>query len=260
MSDPKTPVALVTGGSRGIGLAIATCLGRAGYRLAINGRRDASEVSDALALLSTGQEPALYCQADISVRQQRQYLVQQLLDQFGRIDVLVNNAGIAPTTRADVLEATEQSFDQLIDVNLKGPYFLTQAVARWMVKQKQADKRFRGCIVNVTSVSATVASVNRGDYCISKAGLAMTTQLWSARLAEHGIDVYEVRPGIIATDMTAGVAQKYDHLIADGLTLERRWGTPEDVGRAVSLLARGELTYATGQILVVDGGMTQSRL
>lgn len=260
MSDPKTPVALVTGGSRGIGLAIATCLGRAGYRLAINGRRDASEVSDALALLSTGQEPALYCQADISVRQQRQYLVQQLLDQFGRIDVLVNNAGIAPTTRADVLEATEQSFDQLIDVNLKGPYFLTQAVARWMVKQKQADKRFRGCIVNVTSVSATVASVNRGDYCISKAGLAMTTQLWSARLAEHGIDVYEVRPGIIATDMTAGVAQKYDRLIADGLTLERRWGTPEDVGRAVSLLARGELTYATGQILVVDGGMTQPRL
>jgi len=260
VSDPKTPVALVTGGSRGIGLAIATCLGRAGYRLAINGRRDASEVSDALALLSTGQEPALYCQADISVRQQRQYLVQQLLDQFGRIDVLVNNAGIAPTTRADVLEATEQSFDQLIDVNLKGPYFLTQAVARWMVKQKQADKRFRGCIVNVTSVSATVASVNRGDYCISKAGLAMTTQLWSARLAEHGIDVYEVRPGIIATDMTAGVAQKYDRLIADGLTLERRWGTPEDVGRAVSLLARGELTYATGQILVVDGGMTQPRL
>ena len=260
MSDPKTPVALVTGGSRGSGLAIATCLGRAGYRLAINGRRDASEVSDALALLSTGQEPALYRQADISVRQQRQYLVQQLLDQFGRIDVLVNNAGIAPTTRADVLEATEQSFDQLIDVNLKGPYFLTQAVARWMVKQKQADKRFRGCIVNVTSVSATVASVNRGDYCISKAGLAMTTQLWSARLAEHGIDVYEVRPGIIATDMTAGVAQKYDNLIADGLTLERRWGTPEDVGRAVSLLARGELTYATGQILVVDGGMTQSRL
>jgi len=174
--------------------------------------------------------------------------------------VLVNNAGVAPQVRADLLEATAESFDQLIGINLRGPYFLTQAAARWMVEQRKADAGFRGCVVNVSSVSATVVSTNRGDYCISKAGIGMATQLWAARLAEFGIDVYEVRPGVIATDMTAGVKEKYDALIANGLTLERRWGTPRDVGKAVAMLARGELPYATGQVLNIDGGITLQRL
>ena len=152
----------------------------------------------------------------------------------GRLDVLVNNAGVAPEVRADLLEASPENFDRVMSINLRGPYFLTQAVARWMVEQRQADANFRGCIVNVSSVSATIASVNRGDYCISKAGIAMATMLWASRLAEFGIDVYEVRPGVIATDMTAGATEKYDKLIAEGLTIEKRWGTAEDVGRAVA--------------------------
>jgi NAD(P)-dependent dehydrogenase (short-subunit alcohol dehydrogenase family) len=175
--------------------------------------------------------------------------------------VLVNNAGVAPDVRADVLDASEESFDRLISINLKGPYFLTQAVANWMIRQrKEHGQDWHGCIVNVSSVSATVASVNRGDYCIAKAGIAMATKLWAARLAEFGIGVYEVRPGIIATDMTAGVKEKYDRLIAGGLTVEPRWGEPEDVGRAVAVLARGELSYATGQVLLIDGGLTLPRL
>lgn len=172
----------------------------------------------------------------------------------------MNNAGVAPDVRADVLEASPESFDRLISINLRGPYFLTQAAAHWMVKQRQADPAFRGCVVNVSSVSATVVSVNRGDYCISKAGVAMATQLWAARLAEFGIDVFEVRPGVIATDMTSGVKEKYDALIAGGLTVEKRWGTPKDVGRAVAVLARGDLSYATGQVLLIDGGLTLPRL
>jgi len=187
--------------------------------------------------------------------------LQQIEQGFGRLDVLVNNAGVAPRVRADLLDATEESFDRLISINLKGPYFLTQAVARWMVRQRQqGGPGWRGCIINLSSVSATVASVNRGDYCISKAGIAMASQLWAARLAEFGIDVYEIRPGIIATDMTAGVKEKYDRLIAEGLTIEKRWGTPQDVGRAAAMLARGELPYATGQVLHIDGGMTVRRL
>ena len=172
----------------------------------------------------------------------------------------MNNAGVAPSVRADLLEAGEESFDRLLRVNLKGPYFLTQSVARWMIEQKEASDDWTGCIVNVTSVSATVASPNRGEYCVSKAGLAMASRLWAVRLAELGIPVYEVRPGIIRTDMTAGVAGTYDALIADGLVPERRWGTPEDVGRAVAVLAAGEMPYATGAVLVVDGGLTLPRL
>jgi NAD(P)-dependent dehydrogenase (short-subunit alcohol dehydrogenase family) len=163
--------------------------------------------------------------------------------------------------RADILDATEESFDRLMAINLKGPYFLTQAAAKWMARQSQAaGKGWRGCIINISSVSAAVASVNRGDYCITKAGIAMASMLWAARLAEFGIDVYEIRPGIIATDMTAGVTEKYDRLIAGGLTIEKRWGTPEDVGKAAATLARGDVPYATGQVLHVDGGMTVARL
>ena len=179
---------------------------------------------------------------------------------FGNLNVLVNNAGMAPRVRADVLDASEDSFDELISVNLKGPYFLTQMVARWMIRQQSADSAFRGCVINIGSISATVASLTRGEYCISKAGIAMATRLWAVRLAEFGIGVYEIRPGIIATDMTAAVKSKYDALIAGGLLLEKRWDTPDDVGKTAAMLARGDLPYASGSVLILDGGLTLPRL
>jgi len=172
----------------------------------------------------------------------------------------VNNAGVAPLVRADILEAGEESFDRLISINLRGPYFLTQAAARWMIDQRKSTAGFAGCIVNISSVSAEVASVNRGDYCLTKAAISMATKLWAARLAEFGINVYEVRPGIILTDMTAGVREKYDRLIQQGILLERRWGTPEDVGKTVAAMVRGDLPYATGQVVTLDGGLTLLRL
>ncbi len=167
---------------------------------------------------------------------------------------------MAPAIRADILEATEESFERLIRINLQGPYFLTQLAARWMVEQKKADPAFAGAIVNVSSISSTVASTSRGEYCISKAGVSMATQLWAARLGEFGIPVYEVRPGIIKTDMTSAVTAKYDKLIAEGLLVQSRWGLPDDVGKAVAMLARGDLPYSTGQVLTVDGGLTLERL
>ncbi len=253
-------VALVTGGSRGIGFGIATELAKAGYAIAINGRREQADVADAVTSLESHGVPVLYCRGDVTSKAERESILSSIKAKFGRLDVLVNNAGVAPNVRADVLEADEASFDRLIEINLKGPYFLTQAAANWMIQQKNADASFRGCIVNVSSVSATVASVNRGDYCISKAGIAMATQLWAARLTEFGIDVFEVRPGIIATDMTSGVKEKYDKLIESGLLLDKRWGKPEDIGRCVTALARGDVPYAPGQVLVLDGGLTLQRL
>lgn len=254
------PAALITGGSRGIGLGIARELGAGGFDLAINGRREEAEVADVLSELRSAGAEAIYLQGDVAELADHSRMLDEIRARFGRLDVLVNNAGVAPSVRADLLEATPESFDRLISINLRGPYFLTQAAAGWMVEQRKQNASFRGCIVNVSSVSATVVSTNRGDYCISKAGVAMATQLWAARLAEFGIDVYEVRPGVIETDMTAGVKQKYDALIENGLTLEKRWGTPADVGKAVAILAQGKLPYATGQILHIDGGMTIQRL
>ena len=174
--------------------------------------------------------------------------------------MLVNNAGVAPETRADLLEATPESFDRLLSINLRGTVLFDTSRRQPDDYAVQAAPDFRGCIINVSSISATVASINRGDYCISKAAVAMATKLWAARLAEFNIDVYEVRPGIIATDMTRPVKAKYDRLLAAGLTLENRWGRPDDVARAVLSLARGDLTYATGQVLVLDGGLTLPRL
>ncbi|MAY75293.1 MAG: 3-ketoacyl-ACP reductase [Phycisphaerae bacterium] len=255
-------VALVTGGSRGIGLGIAQKLASSGFEVAINGRREESDVADAIeAIRACADGRAVhYIRGDIGDAGAREALIADLRSRAGRLDVLVNNAGVAPDVRAGMLEASEESFDRVLSINLKGPYFLTQLAARWMVEQKEADPAFRGVIVNVSSVSATVASPNRGEYCISKAGVAMATSLWAAALAEFGIDVYEVRPGIIETDMTSGVKAKYDALFEAGLTVDRRWGTPADVGRAVSLLASGELRYATGNVLMVDGGLTLQRL
>ena len=182
------------------------------------------------------------------------------MDHFGRLNLLVNNAGMGPRERRDILQTTEESYREVMDVNLTGPYFLTQLIAGYMAGEKQKNPGFRASIVNISSVSATLASVNRGEYCISKAGMSMMTQLFAVRLGEYDIPVYEVRPGVIRTDMTAGVREKYDKMIAEGLTVQRRWGLPEDVGKAVASLAGGDMAYSTGQVIKVDGGMTVGRL
>jgi NAD(P)-dependent dehydrogenase (short-subunit alcohol dehydrogenase family) len=253
-------VALVTGGARGIGFGIALRLAQDGFDLAISGRRTAEEVQPAVDRIRECGTGALYVQADVADGCARARLLLAIEERFGRLDVLVNNAGIAPRVRADILEAREEHFDEVMAINLKGPYFLTQAAAAWMIRQRESASAAHRAIVNIGSVSATVASVNRGEYCLSKAGVAMATRLWAARLAEFGIGVYEVRPGIIESEMTESVRGKYDALIESGLTIEKRWGTAADVASAVSVLARGELPYATGATIVVDGGLTQQRL
>ena len=253
-------IALVTGGSRGLGFGIAAALAREGFDLAICGVREEAAAAEALAKLRAGGREVLYVQADISKTADRLRLLVAVRERFGQLNALINNAGIAPRVRRDILEATEESFDEVLSVNLRGPYFLTQAVARWMIEQKQAQPEDGACIVNVSSVSATLVSTGRGEYCISKAGLSMATQLWAARLGEFGIGVFEVRPGIAQTDMTAAVRAKYDKLIAEGLLVQPRWGTPDDTGRAVAMLARGDLPYSTGQVIMVDGGLTLPRL
>ena len=253
-------VALVTGGTRGIGLGIARRLAADGFDLALCGVREESDVAPVLEELRAGGCALHYFPADLGDRAARSALVDGLRGRLGRLHVLVNNAGVAPTVRADVLDAGEESFERLMRVNLQGPYFLTQAVARFMIEQKAQDPAWAGAIVNVTSISATVVSLNRGEYCVSKAGLAMASQLWAVRLAEHGIPVYEVRPGVVRTDMTAGVSAKYDELIAGGLVPQGRWGEPDDVARVVAALARGDAPYSTGAVIVVDGGLTIPRL
>lgn len=254
-------VALVTGGTRGIGLGVAEALAREGFSLALCGTRAAEEAEPALSALRAGGADVLYCRADVASDADRRALLEQIRARFSALHVLVNNAGVAPQVRADLLEASEDSFERVIRVNLQGPYFLTQAAARWMAEQRKADAGFAGCIVNIGSVSAEVASVNRGEYCVSKAGVAMMTQLFASRLGEFGIPVYEVRPGIIRTDMTAAVTAKYDAKIAETeLLVQKRWGEPGDVGRAVAMLARGDLPYSTGQVIRVDGGLTVQRL
>jgi 3-oxoacyl-[acyl-carrier protein] reductase len=253
-------VALITGGSRGIGFGIAKQLAQNGFSIAINGVRPIADVKDAIEdLKKTGAE-VLYCQGNIASYEDRTRIVKEVRDHYHRLHVLVNNAGIAPRERADILMTSEKSFDEVLGINLKGTYFLTQEIANWMVDQKRIHTTFSGCIINITSISATVASVNRGEYCISKAGLGMVTQLFAARLGEFNIPVYEVRPGIISTDMTAGVKEKYDALIEKDLCIQKRWGQPEDVGKAVNALAQGNFPYSTGQVVMVDGGLTVPRL
>ena len=202
----------------------------------------------------------IYTRGDIGVADARQAMISQIRDHYGRLNVLVNNAGVAPRERKDILEASEESFDHVVGTNLKGAYFLTQSVANWMIDQRRDNSNFEGCIINVSSISATIASVNRGEYCIAKAGLSMATQLFAARLGEFNIPVYEVRPGVIHTDMTAGVTEKYDKLIDTGLTIQKRWGEPDDVGKAVAALALRYFPYSTGQVIMVEGGMTVPRL
>jgi 3-oxoacyl-[acyl-carrier protein] reductase len=252
-------VALITGGSRGIGFGIAKELAQNNFDLAINGTRAEDEVQNILQELKNFDVDVIYCRGNISSINDRKKILQQVEDHFGRLHVLVNNAGVAPKERKDILEATEESFDDVISVNLKGPYFLMQHAANWMITQKKNDEEFKGCIINITSVSATAASVNRGEYCISKAGLSMGTQLFAVRLGEFDIPVYEVQPGVIHTDMTSAVKEKYDKLIEAGLCLQKRWGEPEDVGKVTASLAKGDFMYSTGQVFMVDGGLTVLR-
>jgi NAD(P)-dependent dehydrogenase (short-subunit alcohol dehydrogenase family) len=245
-----SPVALVTGGSRGIGRGICLELARAGYAVVVNYAGNEEAARETRQQL--GAVPTLLVQGDVGRADDRERLVEATLTAFGRIDVLVNNAGITSVGRRDLLEATKESWDRVLAVNLEGPFFLSQRVARAMIERRDALRD--PAIVNVSSLSAYAVSTDRGDYCISKAGLAMLTQLFAVRLAEAGIRVYEVRPGVMDTDMTAGAREKYTGLIAAGLTPIRRWGTPEDVGRAVAALVTGAVPFSTGEVVNVDGG------
>jgi NAD(P)-dependent dehydrogenase (short-subunit alcohol dehydrogenase family) len=260
-------VALVTGGTRGIGLGIARALAREHWTLALCGMRPEIDVQATLDDLKAGGAPEVaYWPADIGDRLARERLVGGIEARFASLDALVNNAGKAPSVRADLLEASEESFENLLRTNLQGPYFLTQRLAPMLTAaraSRAADEAWAqagGGIVFVTSVSAELASVNRGEYCVSKAGLAMAAQLFALRLAPDGVPVYEVRPGIIATDMTARVKEIYDQRIAEGLVPERRWGYPEDVGRTVAALLRGDAPYATGSVVHVAGGLQIGQL
>ncbi|MEP7765498.1 3-ketoacyl-ACP reductase [Sanguibacter sp. 25GB23B1] len=254
-------VALVTGGNRGIGLGITRRLLADGYAVAILATRP--EPTELLDELRPAGE-VLYVQGSVAEPADHARYVDTVLEAWGRIDVLVNNAGVAPSVRADLLEASEDSFDRVMGINLRGPYFLTQRVANAMIAGRNeagaSDDKPVGTIVNVSSISATTVSTNRGEYCVSKAGVSMATQLFATRLAPEGIVVYEVRPGVIATDMTAGVTEKYDALLADGLAPNPRWGKPSDVAGAVSILVSGQTPYSTGEVFHVDGGMHIPRL
>lgn len=252
--------AIVTGGSRGIGLGVATELAKAGFNLAINGVRDQSSVQPVLEDLKAFGVEVIYAQGNISIKEDRQNIFDTVMTEFGHLNVLVNNAGIAPRERKDILEATEDVYDEVLEINLKGPYFFTQLCANQMVQKKKEDPDFSCCIINVSSISATVASTNRGEYCISKAGIAMATKLWAARLGEFNIPVYEIQPGVIKTDMTSAVKDKYDRLFEAGLSIQKRWGFPEDIGKVAAAMATGMLPYSTGQVVMVDGGMTIQRL
>jgi NAD(P)-dependent dehydrogenase (short-subunit alcohol dehydrogenase family) len=252
--------ALITGGTRGIGFGIARALAEEGWSLALGGMRTESDAAPALDELRALGAVVHYVRGDLARVDDRRRIAADARAALGPINALVNNAGQGPRVRADLLESTEDSFEELLRINLQGPYFLTQEIARDQVNQRRIDPAFNASIVFVTSVSAEMASPNRGEYCVSKAGLSMAARLFAARLAEYAIPVFEVRPGIIATDMTAGVRDVYDHRIADGLVPERRWGQPDDVGRAVAALVRGDVPYATGTIIHVDGGLSIPRL
>ncbi len=267
-------IALVTGGSRGIGFGIAEKLAAEKWDLVINGVRPEDAVAEPLAKLRAFGVRVGYARGDVgsvegraAIHAATRAFISSLNSQPSAlnsapaaINLLVNNAGVAPKVRADLLETSEDSYDYVVDTNLKGVFFLTQAFARDMVAAKKADTSFSGAIINITSISATVISINRGEYCIAKAGLSMLTQLFAVRLGTDGIPVYEVRPGVIKTDMTAGVTEKYDKLIAGGLCVQPRWGFPDDVGRAVASLARSDFPFSTGQVIMVDGGLTLPRL
>ena len=253
-------IALVTGAGRGIGRGIAVALAERGWTVVINYRSNAQAASETLRLVKKGGGRGVTVPADVADGADRERLVEEMLELFGRVDLLVNNAGIAPRRRVDILETSEASYDEVMGVNLKGPFFLTQRVARAMIELLEVGVIEQPKIINVGSLSAYTSSTSRGEYCLSKAGVAMMTALYADRLAEYGINVYEVRPGIIETDMTRIVKEKYDRLIGGGLTPIRRWGQPGDVARAVVVLAEGGLPFSTGEVVNVDGGFHLRRL
>ncbi|NLX23960.1 MAG: 3-ketoacyl-ACP reductase [Phycisphaerae bacterium] len=250
----KQPVALVTGGSRGIGRGIALALGQEGYTVLINYNSNVGSAVQTKHMIEQMGGQAETCQADIAAGPDRELLLDYCMENLGRLDLLVNNAGIAPPKRMDLLETDEKNYDKVMTTNLKGPFFLAQRAANLMIQELQNKIIPSGCIINVSSISAYAVSVNRGEYCMSKAGVSMMTSLLAVRLAEHGIPVYEVRPGVVDTDMTAAVKEKYDKLIREGFSPIRRWGKPADVGKAVAMLARGDLPFSTGEVINVDGG------
>ncbi len=260
MNDMQKKVAIVTGGSRGIGRGIVLGLAAQGWSVTVNYRGNAGAAQETADLASQAGAEALIVQADIGAAADRERLVQEVVARFGHVDLLVNNAGMAPRVRLDILETSEESYDEVMAVNLKGPFFLTQRVANAMIEAGQAQGQVNPAIINIGSISAYTSSPNRGEYCISKAGMGMMTALFADRLAAHGINVYEVRPGIIETDMTSGVTAKYDKMIGEGLTPIRRWGHPDDVARAVVALAEGHFPFSTGEIINVDGGFHLRRL
>lgn len=260
LPGPGARVALVTGAGRGIGRGIALGLAERGWTVVVNFRGNATAAQEtAQAVTAAGGHP-LVVQADIGRSEEREALVQTVLAEVGRIDLLVNNAGMAPRVRADLLETTEASYDEVMAVNLKGPFFLTQRVAHAMLAAIRAGTSIAPQIINIGSISAYTSSTNRGEYCVSKAGVAMMTALFADRLADEGIRVYEVRPGVIDTDMTSVAKARYDKLIAEGLTPIRRWGTPEDVARMVVAIAEEALPFSTGEVINVDGGYHLRRL
>lgn len=252
-------VAIVTGSSRGIGYAIVRRLGRDGFRVVVSATGPQEKYEQVLAGLTADGIEWRYIRCNIADHDSRLHLIEETVRQFGRIDVLVNNAGVAPKVRADLLEMTEESFDRVVGTNTKGNLFLTQAAAKQMLRQEPIGKK-RGTIINISSCSAEVSSVSRGEYCVSKAGVSMLTTLFADRLAGEGILVNEIRPGVIATDMTSAVTGKYDKLIADGAFPIARWGTPEDIANAVSAFANDDFLYTTGSYLDVDGGFHIKRL
>jgi 3-oxoacyl-[acyl-carrier protein] reductase len=262
---PEGAVVIVTGAGRGLGRGIALQLAEHGCSVAINYAHNSAAAAETAEgcrrVAKSGSQQFIAVQADIGVSADRSRLLKAALEHFGRLDVLVNNAGMAPRSRADITVATEDSFEEIMRTNLQGPYFLTQRVAAHWLGKPAAPARPEGRkIIFITSISADTASPSRGDYCISKAGLSMAAQLWAARLAADGIQVMEVRPGIMATDMTAGVREKYDTLLAGGLVPQMRWGTPEDVGRAVRSIVAGDFPFSTGAVIPVDGGFNLRRL
>lgn len=256
----RIKTAIVTGSRRGIGLAIAHTLGKNGYRVILNGTVDESETAELLQGFTSDGIIAEYIKCDISYPHDREMIVSEVLKRHGNIDILVNNAGVAPSVRTDILSTSEESFDRLMDINLKGTFFLSQLVANKMIEAKQSCKDYSPRIINISSISAYTSSTARGEYCISKAGISMITKLFADRLSEHDIPVFEVRPGIILTDMTSSVKQKYDMLIADGITPIKRFGQPEDVANCVLALCSGLLDFSTGQVLNADGGFHLRRL
>jgi len=265
MSKTTKRVALVTGGGRGIGRGISLRLAADGFLVVVNSvsaAKAGAENSGAAvcAEISRAGGEALAIRADISQAAQRAKLLAQVRDRLGRLDLLVNNAGVTSLERTDIMEAGEESFDHVMNINLKGPYFLTQLAAKWMIELQQAGKISKGRICFITSVSAYAGSRGRGDYCISKAGLSMAAALWAERLGEFDMPVLEIRPGVIATDMTAGAKAKYDAMIEAGVFPQRRWGKPEDVAAVVAAFARGDLDYSTGVAVDASGGFQLRRL